>query len=64
MRGDCSEREKGESGLEELPQGERQETVLRGGGRRGEAAGDCFEREKGECGLEELPQSERRETAL
>ena len=32
MRGDCSEREKGEFRLEELPQGQRRDTVLRGGG--------------------------------
>ena len=62
--GYCSEREKGEFGLEELPQGERRETVLRGEGEEGEAAGYCSEREKAEFGLEELPQGERREIVL
>ena len=54
----------GEFGLEELPQGERRETVPRGGGEEGEAAGYCSEREKGDFGLEELPQGERRDTVL
>ena len=56
---------KGEFGIEELPQGERRETVLRGGGMGdGEAAGDWSEREKGEFGLGDLPQGERREIVL
>ena len=36
-----------EFGLEQLPQGKRRETVLRGDLRKGEAAGNCSEREKG-----------------
>ena len=57
---------KGEFGLEDLPQGERRETVLRGGWGMGdgEAAGDWPERAKGEFGLEDLPQGERRGTVL
>ena len=51
----------GEFGLEKLPQGERRETVLHGGGR--EAAGDGPEWEKREFGLTKLPQGERRKTA-
>ena len=43
----CSEREKGGVGLEELPQGERRDIVLRGGGEKGEAAVNCSEREQG-----------------
>ena len=57
-------REKGEFTLEDLPQGERREIVLRGGAEEGEAAGYCYERENGELGLEELPRGERRETVL
>ena len=62
--GDCSERETGEFRLDELPQGEWREIVLRGGGRRAWGAGNCFERENGEFRLEELPQGQRREIVL
>ena len=62
--GDWPERAKGEFGLEDLPQGERREIVLRGGAGDGEAAEHCYERENGELGLEELPRGERRETVL
>ena len=61
--GYCCERANGEFRLEGLPQGQRRETVLRGGG-GGRAAGYCSGRGKGEFGLEELPQGERRETVL
>ena len=62
MAGDCFEREKGEFGLEDQPQGERRETVMRGGG--GAAAGNCSDRESGEFGLEGLPQGEPRDIVL
>ena len=42
----------GEFGLEELPPGERRETVLRGEGEEGEAAGYCSGRGQAEFGLE------------
>ena len=58
--GDCSEWEKDEFRLDELPQRECRELVLPGGGEQG--AGDCFERENGGFRLEELPQGQRRET--
>ena len=45
-----AEREKGQSGPEELPQAERREMVLRGGGAEPEAAGYCSERERGGSG--------------
>ena len=62
--GGWSEREKGESGLEDLPQGEHREMVLRGGAEAGEVAGYCYGRENGELGLDELLRGERRETVL
>ena len=45
--GDRAERGKGQSGPEELLQGERREMVLRGGGAEPEAAGYCSGREEG-----------------
>ena len=61
--GYCSGRGKGERGLEELPQGERREIVLRGDG-GGEAAGDWSERKNGKFGLGDLPQGGRRGIVL
>ena len=63
--GYCSGRGKGELGLEELPHGERRDTVLRGGEwGDGGAARHWSERGKGEFRLGDLPQGERREIVL
>ena len=62
--GDWYEREKGEFGLKDLPQGERRDMVLRGGAAAGEVAAYCYERGNGGLGLDELPRGERRETVL
>ena len=50
--GYCYERENGELGLEELPRGERRDTVLRGARGMGEVAGHGIERAHEEFGLE------------
>ena len=57
------EREHGGFRLDQLPQGECRQLVLRRG-EEGKGAGHCFELENGELRLEELPHGQRRETVL